>query len=243
MPRFKGGKINLQKTAPSILHNCLGCNRYITSQKVPSILGPHFLFDQRFSGKKGKQISASSPWGLAAQFAETASNGSLEAVEVEVDPVVSEPAVEEVWLGEQGSPTKSGGVVVKKKHDFCAGSWVFFFWGGGFWEGAGDSVQFFCSGWGRVWGSRVAAVWLDGESFSGSVAHEIISKNALKKSRVSSSSLRWPWNSHLLFTICRCISSPVGETLAPWGCRICHLRRWSWKLIQNLPGAKMDVVE
>eukprot|EP00434_Breviolum_minutum_P034501 symbB.v1.2.030540.t1/scaffold3452.1/size56362/4 len=42
--------------------------------------------------QRGRQVRK----GLAAQFAETASNGSLEAVEVEVDPVLPEPVVEEV---------------------------------------------------------------------------------------------------------------------------------------------------
>ena len=56
-----------------------------------------YFWNQRFSGKKGGNKSQPQTLGgLAAQFAETASNGSLEAVEVEVDPVVSKPVVEEV---------------------------------------------------------------------------------------------------------------------------------------------------
>ena len=178
---------------------------------MPSSWPPLPIFGTNDSLEK-RQISASNPWGLAAQFAETASNGSLEAVEVEVDPVVSEPMVEEVWLGEQGSPTKSGGQWCGSQEEtwfLCGLLGVFFRGLVGFGKEQVIRCSFFVRG-GDVCGAVVwqPSDWM--ENHVQAVLHTKLCQKMHLKTPVSSSSLRWPWNSHLLFTICRCISSPCG---------------------------------
>ena len=84
------------------------------------------------------------------------------------------------------------GVVVKKKHDFCVGSWVFFFRGlVGFGKEQVIRCSFFVRG-GDVCGAVVwqPSDWM--ENHVQAVLHTKLCQKMHLKTPVSSSSLRWP---------------------------------------------------